>query len=91
MFMIEILFQMYSKRVQNTCQVLRTLFSLCRPISNAVFFRQLLKERQRAFDRLLLDAVGRAEVSGATEIRAGDEQKVVLLGALAEGIIIFFQ
>ena len=89
--MIEILFQMYSKRVQNTCQVLRTLFILCRAISNAVLLRQLLKERQRTFDRLRFDAVGRAEVSGAAEVRAGDEQEVVLLGTLAEGIVVRLQ
>ena len=56
-----------------------------------IFFCELLEERQGTFNRLRLDAVGRAEVARAAEIRARYEQQVVLLGALTERIVVFFE
>ena len=53
--------------------------------------RQCLEPRQRPFDHFRLDAIGDPEVAGSTEVAAGDQQQVELLGSLAESHVIRFQ
>ena len=60
-------------------------------LSDAILLRQLFKKRQGALDRLRRDAVGGAEMPRAAEVAAGDKQKIILLGTLAEGMVVRLQ
>ena len=53
-----------------------------------VFLCEFFKGRKRALYTLGRDAVRDANISLAPEIIAGDKQKIVLLGALTEGVRI---